>query len=63
MNRPRKKDRHLPKGMYHRHNAYYLVHKGRWQPLGKDLRVALEKYAATLDGPKGGMVDLIPRAG
>jgi len=62
MNRPRKKDRHLPKGMYHRHNAYYLVRKGRWQPLGKDLRVALEKYAATLDGPKGGMVDLIDTA-
>ena len=62
MNRPRKKDRHLPKGMYHRHNAYYLVRKGRWEPLGKDLRVALEKYAAVLEGPKGGMVDLIDTA-
>jgi len=62
MNRPRKKDRHLPKGMYHRHNAYYLVRKGRWEPLGNDLRVALEKYAATLEGPKGGMVDLIDTA-
>ena len=62
MNRPRKHHLHLPRGMQFRHNAYYIVRKGRWVWLSKDYRTALEKYAATLEGPKGGMVDLIDTA-
>jgi integrase len=59
MNRPRKHDKHLPRGMYFRHGAYYLVRKGRWEPLGRDLPGAMKKYADTLEAPKGGMADLI----
>ncbi len=35
--RPRKKDRHLPKCVYHRHGAYWLVKNGKWTRLGKTL--------------------------
>lgn len=62
MNRPRKHDKHLPRGMYLRHGAYYHVRKGRWENLGRDLPAALKKYADTLEAPKGGMVDLIDTA-
>lgn len=35
--RPRKKDRHLPACVYHKHGAYWLVRKGKWERLGKEL--------------------------
>lgn len=62
MNRPRKHNKHLPRGVYFRHGAYYLVRKGRWENLGKDFRGALEKYATRIEEPKGGMVALIDAA-
>jgi integrase len=35
--RPRKKDRHLPKCVYHKHGAYWLVKGGKWERLGTEL--------------------------
>lgn len=35
--RPRKKDRHLPKCVYHKHGAYWLVKQGKWIRLGTEL--------------------------
>lgn len=43
--RPRKKDRHLPKCVYRRRGAYYLVTRGKWERLGTDLAGALAEYA------------------
>lgn len=60
--RPRKKDRHLPACVYHRHNAYYLVKGGRWTKLGHTYTDAMRRYSTLYDGPKGGMGDLIGTA-
>lgn len=62
MNRPRMKDKHLPRGVYLRHGAYFHVRKGRWENIGKDLRTALARYAANMEEPVGGMPDLIDAA-
>jgi integrase len=62
MNRPRKKDRHLPRCVYHKHGAYWLVRKGKWTKLASDLRGALAAYAAIYEAPKGGMAELIDEA-
>jgi integrase len=59
MNRPRKKDRHLPSCVHFRHGQHYYVKGGKWQPLGKDLRSALAKYATFLEAPEGSMPKLI----
>ena len=61
--RPRKKDRHLPACMYHKHGAYYLVRKGKWERLDTDYQAALLAYAKkTAMDSVGGMPDLIDRA-
>lgn len=62
MNRPRKKDRHLPRCVYRKHGAYWLVRKGKWTKLAADLRGALATYAAIFEAPKGGMAELIEEA-
>jgi integrase len=62
MNRPRKKDRHLPRCVYHKHGAYWLVRKGKWTKLATDLRGALAAYASIYEVPKGGMAELIEEA-
>lgn len=62
MNRPRKKDRHLPRCVYRKHGAYWLVRKGKWSKLGTDLNTALAAYAALYEAPKGGMAELIEEA-
>jgi integrase len=59
MNRPRKKDRHLPACMYLKHGAYYLVRHGKWCRLGSELPAALHEYARILGQTAGGMPDLI----
>jgi integrase len=60
--RPRKKNRHLPPCVYNSHGAYYLVRKGVWEPLGRDLPGALAEYARRVaDTSKGGMGELIER--
>ena len=53
MGRPRKVNRHLPRGMHHKHGAYYYVRGNKWLPLGKDFGPALIAYA--------GMVGTAPR--
>lgn len=62
MVRPRKKDTHLPPCVYHRHDGYYLVKKGKWTLLGKNLQSALAEYARRFDGPDGAMAKLIDDA-
>jgi len=62
MNRPRKKDRHLPAKMYFKHGRHWFVEAGKWRPLPKDLGPALIEYARIVDQPKGGgMPALIDR--
>lgn len=62
MNRPRKKDRHLPACMYHRHGAYYLVRKGKWLRLAVDLPGALHEYARRINLTSGaGFPDFIDK--
>ncbi|MDU9415523.1 tyrosine-type recombinase/integrase [Pseudomonas sp. zfem005] len=61
--RPRKKDRHLPACMYHKHGAYYLVKGGKWLRLGEDYQASLLEYARkTSQAALGGMPELIDRA-
>ncbi|WP_325437588.1 tyrosine-type recombinase/integrase [Pseudomonas nitroreducens] len=61
--RPRKKDRHLPACMYHKHGAYYLVRKGKWERLGEDYQASLLEYARkTSQTSIGGMAALIDKA-
>jgi len=45
MARPRLSDLHLPRCVYHKHGAYYLVRGGKWLPLGDDIEAALLEYA------------------
>lgn len=59
MNRPRKRDRHLPAAMYHRHGAYYLVRRGKWLRLGADLPTALREYAKRIGHASGGFPSFI----
>jgi integrase len=60
--RRRKKDRHLPPCVHHRHGAFYLVKRGKWEWLGKDLAGALAEYGRRVEAPKGGMAELIDEA-
>jgi integrase len=46
--RPRKHNRHLPRGMHHKHGAYYFVRGNKWTPLGKDFGAALIAYAGLI---------------
>lgn len=57
--RPRKKDRHLPKCMQFKHNAYYYVKNGTWERLSADYATALGEYAQRVNVSSGGMTDLI----
>lgn len=59
MNRPRKRDRHLPPCVYHRHSAYYLVQRGKWTRLGTELPEALREYARLAGRATGRMPALI----
>lgn len=61
MNRPRTKDKHLPKNVYHRHGAYYFVKAGKWKPLGVDLATALSEYARIIQPSSGGCDELLER--
>lgn len=60
--RPKIKDRHLPACVYHKHNAYYLVKKGKWQRLATDLHDALLEYARIVALPEDGLAMLIEKA-
>lgn len=60
--RPRKRDRHLPACVYHRHGAYYYVKAGKWRLLARDLHGALAEYARIADISGNSMPELIERA-
>lgn len=45
--RPRKRDRHLPKCVYFRHGAYWLVKRGKWERLGTTLPASFVTRLAT----------------
>ena len=62
MVRPRKKDTHLPPCVYLRNGGYFLVKKGKWVLLGRDLQSALAEYGRRFDGPAGEMSKLIDDA-
>jgi integrase len=64
MNRPRKKDRHLPACCYQRHGAVYYVKRGQWTRLGpaSDLPRVLAEYARLQSHGTGGMAALIEEA-
>lgn len=63
MNRPRKKDRHLPARMHFKHGRHWYIEPGgRWRPLAKDIADALREYADIVGEPRGGMGELIDRA-
>lgn len=60
--RPRKKDRHLPPCVHHRHGAYWYVKGGQWKRLGTDLPAALAEYGRRIAAPIGTMDPLIEAA-
>jgi integrase len=62
MNRPRVRDKHLPRNVYHRHGAYYFVRGGKWTRLGASLKEALNKYAGLYEAKEGTMPALIVKA-
>jgi integrase len=59
--RTRRKDKHLPPCVYHRHGAYYYVKEGKWIPLGEALPSALAKYAQLIEPRTGGCDELLDR--
>lgn len=59
--RPRKKDRHLPARMYHRHGRHWYVVAGKWTALPADLPSALAEYARITAPAGSGMAGLIDR--
>lgn len=59
MNRPRKKDRHLPACVYFKHGRFWYVKQKKWHDLGTDEAEALAEYARRRSAPKGGMAELI----
>jgi integrase len=59
MNRPRKRDRHLPPCVYLHHGAYWLVKANRWTRLSADYGEALAVYARLAGAPDGSVAALI----
>lgn len=42
--RVRKSNRHLPRGVYAHHGAYWLVRDAKWTRLAKDFGAAMAEY-------------------
>lgn len=63
MNRPRKKDGHLPKCVYFVNGAHWHVKKNKWTRLPKEgpstLKAAMEAYAQLFEAPATGIDKLI----
>lgn len=55
--RPRKKDKHLPACVYHRHGAFWLVKKGKWTRLGKTLPREYQKAVRKPHTPIAELID------
>jgi integrase len=62
MNRPRVKDKHLPRNVYFRHGAYYYVKGGKWTRIGATLKEALNRYAGLYETKECSMPALIAGA-
>lgn len=63
MNRPRVRDKHLPRRMYCRRGAYYYVSAdGKWRQIGKDYASALHEYARIHAQPSDSFAKLIEDA-
>lgn len=62
MNRPRRKDRHLPANLYFKHGRHWYVKDGRWRKLAVDAAEALREYADIIGQPTGGCGALIDAA-
>lgn len=63
MNRPRRKDRHLPANLYFKHGRHWYVKAGQpWKPLAVGPAEALREYADIIDAPRGGCSALIDAA-
>ena len=58
----RRKDKHLPPGVYLKHGAYYHVRANKWRRIGKTLSEALAEYARLIDRPTETMDALLDRA-
>ncbi len=62
MSRHRTTDKHLPPCVYHKHGAFWLVKRGKWERLSDSLPEALAEYARrTQTYQKGSMPELIDR--
>jgi integrase len=58
MGRKRRRDKHLPTSVYHRHGAYYFVDKdGKWNRLGRSLGEAYRELAHFVEAPSVKTVD------
>lgn len=58
---PRRKRDGLPSCVYKKHGAYYYVRNNHWEPLGRDLPTALERYGRRITGRAGSMAKLIDK--
>ena len=62
MSRRRITDKHLPPCVYHKHGAFWLVKRGKWERLAVTLPEALAEYARrTQTRSSGSMPELIDR--
>jgi len=62
MSRPRKNNKYLPPCVYHKHGAFWLVKRGKWERLSDTLPEALAEYARRVQThAKGSMPELIDR--
>lgn len=62
MSRRRTTDKHLPPCVYHKHGAFWLVKRGKWERLAATLPEALAEYARrTQTHVSGSMPELIDR--
>lgn len=62
MSRRRTTDKHLPPCVYHKHGAFWLVKRGKWEKLAATLPEALAEYARrTQTHGSGSMPELIER--
>lgn len=62
MSRRRTTDKHLPPCVYHKHGAFWLVKRGKWEKLAATLPEALAEYARrTQTHGSGSMPELIDR--
>lgn len=62
MSRRRTTDKHLPPCVYHKHGAFWLVKRGKWEKLAATLPDALAEYARRVQThSSGSMPELIDR--